>query len=49
MFWRGVRIVLSPESSDELEKASARRFLESAVGAEIEVAGSRVPLRNVAA
>jgi hypothetical protein len=48
-FWRKVRIVLSPESSDELERVSVRRFLRNAVGAEMEVMASRVPLRNVAA
>ena len=48
-FWSEVRVVLSPEASGDLEKVAVRRFLESAVGARIEVAGSRVPLRNVAA
>jgi hypothetical protein len=48
-FWRDVRIVLSPEASGDLERVAVRRFLESAVGAEIEVAVSQVPRRNVAA
>jgi len=48
-FWSEVRVVLSPEASGDLERVAVRRFLESAVGAEIDVVGSRVPLRNVAA
>jgi hypothetical protein len=48
-FWSNVRVVLSPEASGDLENLAVRRFLESAVGREIEVLRSRVPLSSVAA
>jgi hypothetical protein len=48
-FWREARILLSPEASDELELRAVRRFLEVAVGTDVRVEASRVPLGRVAA
>jgi hypothetical protein len=48
-FWRKARILLSPEASDELELRAVRRFLEVAVGTDVRVEASRVPLGRMAA